>query len=352
MNSLRIRRMILFVLVLGTVGAATYTWAKLVSPRTPRQPDAFETDGGLDQLFNPSAITNGEVDATILQPDGKLVIGGHFTKVNGVTRQSVARLNADGTLDATFDPGAGPDFGIYGMLRQNDGKLIISNGFSQVNGVPREAGIARLNRDGSLDAAFDPGNVISFDGSFNGSGGTNNPGFVTSVVLQADGKIVVTGEFFFIITGVATNVQRSCVARFNSDGTFDASYDPGTGLNLTANPSGTIGNSAVKQSSGKVLIAGAFDAYNGNAVPGIVRINTDGSYDNTFVPGTAASSNNVAGLFVQTDDQVIAFGNFTSFSGFSRNAIVRLAAASGAVDAGFNTAAFKAYADQGTINGV
>ena len=156
MNSLRIRRMILFVLVLGTVGAATYTWAKLVSPRTPRQPDAFETDGGLDQLFNPSAITNGEVDATILQPDGKLVIGGHFTKVNGVTRQSVARLNADGTLDATFDPGAGPDFGIYGMLRQNDGKLIISNGFSQVNGVPREAGIARLNSDGSLDVSFNP----------------------------------------------------------------------------------------------------------------------------------------------------------------------------------------------------
>src|ERR1700730_3882041 len=102
---------------------------------------AIETDGTLDPLFNPGAFTNGEVDAAILQPDGKLLIAGHFTKVNGVTRQSVARLNADGTLDLTFDPGDGPDFGAYGMIRQTDGKLIIFSGISAINGV------ASLSRD-------------------------------------------------------------------------------------------------------------------------------------------------------------------------------------------------------------
>lgn len=313
----------------------------------PQGQNTFESDGGLDPLFIPAPITEGEVDSTILQPDGKLIISGGFTKVNGVTRNSIARLNADGTVDTSFDPGTGADGFVVGMIRQPDGKVIIFNGFSQINGVVRN-GIARLNTDGSLDMSFDPGNVISFDGSFNGSGGTNNPGFVNSVVLQNDGKIVVTGQFFFIITGVSTNVPRSGVARFNGDGSFDASYNPGTGLNNTANPSGTIGRSVVKQSSGKVLISGVFDTYNGNSVPGIVRINTDGSYDNTFAPGTAAPSGNVAGLFVQADDQVIVFGNFTSFSGFSRNAIARLAA-NGAVDTGFNTAVFTTFVEQGGI---
>jgi uncharacterized delta-60 repeat protein len=335
----------------GVTGLGGYGATDSITIQT-LQGNAIETDGGLDPLFNPAAITEGEVRATILQPDGKLLIGGLFTKVNGVTRQSVARLNADGSLDTTFDPGAGPDFGINGMVRQPDGKLIIFNGFSQVNGVPREAGIARLNSDGSLDAAFDPSRVISFDGSFNGSGGTDNPGFVYSVVLQADGKVVVTGNFFYIITGPSSNVARSGVARFNSDGTFDASYNPGAGLNNTADPSLTAGNSAVRQFNGKVIIAGKFDRFDGNAVPGLVRLNTDGTYDNTFTPGTAASSDNVFGLFVQAGDDVIVFGNFTSFSGFSRNAIVRLAAANGAVDAGFNTAVFRAYTDQGLISGV
>ncbi|MEP6810068.1 MAG: dockerin type I domain-containing protein [Chthoniobacterales bacterium] len=335
----------------GVTGLAGYGADDRLTIQT-LQPNAIETNGGLDPLFNPGSITNGDVYAAILQPDGKLLIGGAFTKANGVTRQSVARLNPDGTLDTTFDPGAGPDFGISGMVLQPDGKLLIFGGFSTVNGVARDAAIARLNGDGSLDAAFNPSRAISFDGSFDGMGGTLNPGFVNSVVLQADGKIVVTGQFFFIITGVATNAARSGVARFNSDGTFDASYNPGTGLNNMADPTLTTGNYAVRQFNGKVILAGVFDQFNGNAVPGLVRLNTDGTYDNTFNPGTATTPDHVRGLFVQAGDDIIVFGDFTSFSGFARNCIVRLGAANGAVDAGFSTAAFKLFADPGSIAGV
>src|SRR6266480_1909694 len=131
MNSHRISWVILSAIVLSSVAAATYTGAKLVNiPIQTLPQNTFQTDGGLDPLFNAGNITNGEVNAAILQPDGKLLIGGHFTKVNGVTRQSLARLNADGTLDLTFDPGAGPDAGIGiptisgGMLLQPDGKII------------------------------------------------------------------------------------------------------------------------------------------------------------------------------------------------------------------------------------
>ena len=89
----------------GVTGLGGYVTATRLNIQTLQQ-SAIETNGGLDPLFSPGNITNGEVDATILQPDGKLLIGGHFTKVNGVTRQSVARLNPDGTLDTSFDPGA------------------------------------------------------------------------------------------------------------------------------------------------------------------------------------------------------------------------------------------------------
>ncbi len=361
MNSHRISWVILSAIVLSSVAAATYTGAKLVNiPIQTLPQNTFQTDGGLDPLFNAGNITNGEVNAAILQPDGKLLIGGHFTKVNGVTRQSVARLNADGTLDLTFDPGAGPDAGIGiptisgGMLLQPDGKIIIYGSlFTQVNGVPR-SGIARLNSDGSLDSSFDPAHGLSLDGADTIVPGTpDNPGTASAVVLQADGKIVVTGQFFFVITGPSMNVARSCVARFNSDGSFDSSYNPGAGLNNTADPTLTSGDFAVRQSSGKVIIQGLFDTFDGHPVAGLVRLNTNGSYDGTFTPGTSIGSSGFAtGLFVQTDDQVIVFGKFTSFSGFTRSSVVRLAAANGVVDAGFNTAAIKAYADQGSVAAV
>ena len=321
----------------------------------------IESDGTLDPSFNAGQFTNGTVNAAIVQPDGKLLIAGYFSKVNGVGRHSIARLNSDGTLDLSFDAGTGPDNGVglsplssnSGMILQPDGKIIIWGGFpfDTVNGVPRN-GLARLNSNGSLDTAFDPARLLSQDGVDDGNGGALHPGIVNGVVLQSDGKLVVTGQFFFVMTGGGTSVARSCVARFNSGGSFDPTYNPGNGLVNTAGPSAVQGHYAAKQSSGKVLIGGVFDQFDGNPTAGLVRLNTDGSYDGTFNPGSAASPDHVGGLFVQADDQVIVFGDFTTFNGFARSSLVRLDATTGAVDTTFNTAAINLYGDHGLVEAI
>ena len=104
----------------------------------------LETTGTLDAPFDAGTFTDGQVNASIIQPDGKFLICGSFTKANGVTRRNIARFNSDGTLDATFDPGSGTDSGFSGMILQPDNKILIFGGFSTVNGVPRFASIARL----------------------------------------------------------------------------------------------------------------------------------------------------------------------------------------------------------------
>src|SRR4030095_891753 len=102
-------------------------------------------------------------------------------------------------LDLSFDPGAGPNNGISHIVLQPDGKIIIADFFQTFNGVAR-SGIARLNSDGSLDTGYDPGAVISFND--NGGGG----GSIYDLILQPDGKLVVFGQFFFIVTGPGTSV--------------------------------------------------------------------------------------------------------------------------------------------------
>jgi len=120
----------------------------------------------------------------------------------GVTRDHIARLNLDGTLDTSFDPNAN-DW-VYSIALQPDGKILIGGSFDTVGGVTRNH-IARLNPDGNLDATFDP-NVFAL-------------GFVTSIALQADGKILIGGLFSSV-----GGVSKKNLARLNPDGTVDTSF--------------------------------------------------------------------------------------------------------------------------------
>ena len=272
--------------------------------------------GALDPTFDAGNFTNGLVNAAVLQPDGKVVIGGSFNKVHGVVRHNLARLNADGTLDLTFDPGEGSDYGIAigGLTLQSDGKLIIVGSFEKFNGISRVAGIARLNSNGSLDMGFDPGRTISNDGQDDGNGNATYPGRVHRIVLQQDGKIVVAGQFLFVITAPGQSVARAGVVRFSGDGTFDSSFDPGTGCVYAANPPNLLLfiNGAAKQALGanseKILLTGNFDLFDGHPVPGVVRLNTDGSFDGTFALESDPKTFYFTGLLVQANDEVLLSG--------------------------------------------
>jgi uncharacterized delta-60 repeat protein len=96
-----------------------------------------------------------EVPIIGIECDGKIVIGGDFATVNGVKRRQIARLLADGALDASFDPGDGPNSHVGVVIQQPDGKIVIGGFFTMVDGQNRNY-FSRLNGDGSLDVTFDP----------------------------------------------------------------------------------------------------------------------------------------------------------------------------------------------------
>jgi uncharacterized delta-60 repeat protein len=136
--------------------------------------------GALDQSFVATMGFGPAPRITRVQRDGKLMVGGEFNLINGVTMTGVARLNADGTLDTSFaNPMFTSIYQIYSIAVQPDGKVIVGGYFSNVGGVTRN-NLVRLNANGTVDDSFNP--VLNGD--------------VKSMALLPDGKIVVVGSFY------------------------------------------------------------------------------------------------------------------------------------------------------------
>jgi uncharacterized delta-60 repeat protein len=112
-------------------------------------------DGSLDFSFQPGSGTSS-VKQVIALENGKVLVCGFFSSFNRVPRNRIARLHADGSIDASFNPGAGPEFSVIAMAPQPNGKVVIGGSFAKVAGVTRLR-IARLNTDGTLDTGFQPG---------------------------------------------------------------------------------------------------------------------------------------------------------------------------------------------------
>ncbi|MFA6545814.1 MAG: delta-60 repeat domain-containing protein, partial [Limisphaerales bacterium] len=113
-------------------------------------------NGSTDFTFDPGNGPDSSVNAVALTPDGKIIVAGDFNSFNGVPRLHLARLNANGSVDPAFAPSPGVDGTVQAVVVQPDGRLLIAGGFSSVNGTSRSR-VARLNPDGSLDTDFDPG---------------------------------------------------------------------------------------------------------------------------------------------------------------------------------------------------
>lgn len=142
-------------------------------------------DSGEVDLSMPNLMINNDVSCLALLPDGRIAFGGWFAWVGGVARSRIAIIDADGELDTNFDPPAFDNTGSSGGTRvyidkiipQEDNKLIVIGGFTRVGGVERR-GICRLNPDGSLDLAFAP------------VGDTYDPPIVRSADLVDDGGVI------------------------------------------------------------------------------------------------------------------------------------------------------------------
>jgi uncharacterized delta-60 repeat protein len=302
--------------------------------------------GAVDPTCNPGSGIDDSVRTLAVQPDGKMVIGGYFATVRGAFRFHIARLNTDGTVDASFDPGTGFDYraSVSGVVEcvklQSDGKVLIGGSFNTFNGLNRPD-LVRLNPNGTYDATFNPavlklnvydilvqsdGKIVT--GSLGGmvrytSTGANDATFsvtlddsVNSIVLQSDGKYVISGSF-----STVNGVARSGIARLNSNGTLDSTFVPGSGL----------GGGVVKlQSDGKILVAGYFGTLYGKPQAGLFRLNPDGSVDTTFAPSISVpypgdpASVIVRTIALQTNGSIIIGGHFTYINGTNRNNIARL----------------------------
>jgi uncharacterized delta-60 repeat protein len=243
---------------------------------------SFSANPGSDSGFGTGLPCR--VRKIVQQPDGKFLIGGYFKTYNGVSRNSIARLNNDGSLDASFNPGTGFEMSgnpgdVIDIDIQSDGKILVTNSASTFNSVQTKP-IIRLNADGTLDP--------SFDLQYTGIGSQ-------TLLLQPDGKIIYY------------------TARINSDGSEDLSY------------SGAFGAMAL-QSDGKVITGGVNPK----------RLNTDGSIDNTFqVPGFGFNAGPSMAA-VQPDGKIIFSGTFATFNGINRNKFARLNA-DGTLDPNFNS---------------
>lgn len=100
-------------------------------------------DGSIDPDFASGSGPDGAIEAILLQPDAKIIIVGPFTSYQSASRNQIARLHADGSLDTSFDPGPGPDGKIVSAALQTDGDILVSGNFTNFNGVLRPR-VARL----------------------------------------------------------------------------------------------------------------------------------------------------------------------------------------------------------------
>lgn len=256
------------------------------------------------------------------QPDGKIVLIGTFSTFHGQARNRVARLNADGTLDTTFNIGTGPDDTLNAMLVQPDGKILLGGYFGTFNGVTKRM-LVRLNADGSVDSGFTPP-------AFAGSAGDGWR--VESLAMQGDGKVLVGGSFYF-----SGSPFKASLCRIGSSGAVDSTFNGITsGAHVAGNTVSIRSVSEIEvEMDGRILIAGNFTAYNGTSTGGFVRLTSTGALDGSINGGGNGAINTI---LVQPDGRIMVGGVFTVFNGTAANRVARLSSVDGAVETTFTAA--------------
>ncbi len=278
-------------------------------------------DGDTDLTFS-APVVDGEIHSVSLQSDGKILIGGVFRTVNGEDRGGVARLLPNGTLDSSFAPPLGVPVGyrVYVTITQPDGKVLVGGDFYQINGVARNF-VARLLPSGGIDLGFSADLYAS--------------GNVLSMKLLPDGKIYVGGGFAVIVNGRPI----LGIARLNSNGSTDDSFDPGQGSPDVIGQSPT-GIEILP--NGQILIVGYAGYFPGNSLGSFAnRLNMDGSRDPSFQEvniGRAVDSGSavIHAMAIDPDGKVLLGGTFISLNGqFARH--LKKLTSSGIVDPTFNS---------------
>lgn len=250
----------------------------------------INTDGSFDSTFNASQSGfNNAVRTIAIQDDGKILVGGDFSTYNGSSAPRIIRLNANGSRDTSFSFGGGFDNTVNSIVIQDNGKIVVAGAFSQYNGSTAYS-IIRLNSDGSVDNSFTNSDFASQT--------------IFTLTLQADGKILVGGQFNFVST--------SNLARLNTNGSLDNSFNSGS---LANGPVLSI----ISKADGKIIICGGITSR-------LIGLNSDGSADSSFNTGSGFTGFGaiVYALAIQETNQLIAVGRFQSYNGVTCNGIAKI----------------------------
>lgn len=302
-------------------------------------------DGSQDLSFNTGTISpNGSGFRLATAPGGKTYVSGTFNTIGGLARDSIARLNADGTADPSFAPPIGEigtpvDIGV-----QRSGKLVVAGAEPFANADRGD--LVRLRLDGSIDPDFDavakrvtgmtvvPNDRLVVWGSSMVLNGQNSEELA---VLTADGlpdpsfmPVDFTGDIWhvlrlkggkWLVTGNMTAMKGSpCarIVRLLADGSADPTF------NVLDNPGAAV-FAAVEQPDGKLVVGGSFISAGSRIFPGIARYEATGSLDETFRPGSgtfqATSSTTVSDLVLLPDLRLAAAGSFNQYGGAAHEAL-------------------------------
>jgi uncharacterized delta-60 repeat protein len=288
---------------------------------------AFDFPGNFDRVFT-----------VVPQPDGKFVAVGS-TVMNPFANFALARFNANGTLDASFGTGGivTTGFGVSAEATsaavQADGKIVAA-GFANLDGA-HDFALVRYNSNGTLDASFGTGGKVTT--AFLSQGFSEAQ--ANSVAVQPDGRIVAAGN---AMVGGAFDFA---LARYNSNGTLDASF--GTGGRVTTDFAGANdqAESVAVQPDGRIIAAGAAGLFINRGFDfALARYNSNGTLDTSFgtsgkVTTDFAGANDVpsepSAIALQGDGKIVVVGQ-TFVGGFSDFALVCFNS-NGTLDASFGT---------------
>jgi len=312
----------------------------------------LNSDGSRDSTFAAATVEYSdsprEIRCLVPLPNGKILVGGYFYSINGTNRVGIARLQANGTLDPSFNTTPSLNGTVQGIVVQPDGKAIIGGVFT-TSGAASRSGVARLNVNGSVDPTFDAGIFLQRDLDLPPYGPCSEFTEITALALQPDGRLLVgvfkrlyeiedegvwnliIDRYFverlhanggndpaFVFPNYAQMAKvgglivqpdgrvlvqhgftTSRIARLNGSGSWDDSFQPG-------NSSGDAGAAAL-QPDGKVLIGGSSVTVGAEHVQSLSRLNADGSRDTTFDSGKGLERA-VAQIALQPDGKVLLGG--------------------------------------------
>lgn len=273
----------------------------------------------LDPTFSPvratttnpvsGAVVPGTINDVVRQPDGKYIIGGDFTAINGVPASRLARLEANGTVDAAFTAACAADGPVSSLVLQPDGRVLVGGRFTALAGSTR-AYLGRLLPSGTADPLFNP--------SSSASAATYG---VSDIQLQSNGQLIVVGNFN--MRGAGFGEQR--IVRL--DGT-NGQYDPSFQYSLPTPD--TSPHTILLQPDGKLLVAANGPSYRLAFM--LMRLQPNGTVDNTFSSLENSFTADLNGLALDAAGRIYVGGMFQGSPG---NSLLRRYLPDGTLDSSF-----------------